>query len=363
MIRRIIKTAVCEAATWARLDAWLEERGPIVIGYHRVVEDPRAPDLMPGIAIGVATLARQLEYLGRRRRFASLDEVGALLARRVDAPVCAVTFDDAYRDVLTHALPVLRRLGVPAAVFVVSGAVAGGKALLHDRLFAALCWLRATRREPPPSVPASLRPLLGAVALGRRHPYEALRTLLESCENEPLEATASCVERAAGPALVARERESATVDGEALRALSEAGLTIGSHSRSHRRLVGESLPSLALEVTASRRELAAMLGRPVEHFAYPDGDFDETVVRAVADAGYAYAYTACLHRDPEEPMLTIPRRILWEQSAAGYDGAFSEAIFGLQTHCGVPWFDPCRRDHGQSGLAATARARRARLGA
>ena len=352
MIRRLLKTAVCEAASWVRLDAWLEDRGPIILGYHRVVDDPRAPGLMPGLVIGVRTLERQLECVGRRRRFVTLVEAADLLGRRAGSLVCAVTFDDAYREVLTHALPSLRRLGIPAATFVVSGAVDGGRSLLHDRLYAALSWLREAEAPPPAGATRALRPLFVALARARLQPYAAMRVLLESCTHELVEELVRGMEDDAGTALPTAG--GATVDRAALRALHAAGVTIGSHTRSHLRLVGASQTRMSLELAGSRRELEAMLGAPVEHFAYPDGDFDEAVVEAVAVAGYRHAYTACAHRDRRRPLLTLPRRMLWEQSAVGHGGGFSEVILGWQTHGGVPWFDLCRRGHGRDLRSAVA---------
>ncbi len=41
----------------------------------------------------------------------------------------AITFDDGYRDNLTHALPVLERLGLPFTVFVVAGFARSGNPL------------------------------------------------------------------------------------------------------------------------------------------------------------------------------------------------------------------------------------------
>src|SRR5437867_4054170 len=67
-------------------------------------------------------------------------------------------------------------------------------------------------------------------------------------------------------------------------------------------------------------------GRPVWHFAYPDGRFNAAVVDEVAAAGYRFAYTTCRHRDPRRPLLTVPRRLLWENSCVDAAGRFSPAI-------------------------------------
>jgi hypothetical protein len=48
-------------------------------------------------------------------------------------------------------------------------------------------------------------------------------------------------------------------------------------------------------------------------------------------AGYRCGYTSCSHRDETRPWLTIPRRVLWEQSAINTDGRFSAPILRCQT--------------------------------
>jgi peptidoglycan/xylan/chitin deacetylase (PgdA/CDA1 family) len=46
-------------------------------------------------------------------------------------------------------------------------------------------------------------------------------------------------------------------------------------------------------VQECKRQLEALLGRPVEHFAYPYGDFTADTVRVVRDAGFRSAVTVC----------------------------------------------------------------------
>jgi peptidoglycan/xylan/chitin deacetylase (PgdA/CDA1 family) len=70
-----------------------------------------------------------------------------------------------------------------------------------------------------------------------------------------------------------------------------AGMEVGSHSCSHPRL--HELPSDAAreEIAQSRVTLRDMLGVPIEHFAYPFGDFTADTVELVRGAGYTSAVT------------------------------------------------------------------------
>jgi peptidoglycan/xylan/chitin deacetylase (PgdA/CDA1 family) len=110
--------------------------------------------------------------------------------------------------------------------------------------------------------------------------------------------------------------------------MHRAGIEIGSHTKRHVLLTGEGGNVVLDELAGSRRQLEASLGGPVRCFAYPDGRFNGPVVRAVAAAGYELAVTTCSHRDPEYPLLTVPRRILWEHSTVDSSLRFSPAILG-----------------------------------
>jgi peptidoglycan/xylan/chitin deacetylase (PgdA/CDA1 family) len=70
-----------------------------------------------------------------------------------------------------------------------------------------------------------------------------------------------------------------------------AGMEVGSHSCSHPRL--HELPPDAArdEIAESRVALRNMLGVPIEHFAYPFGDFTDDTVELVRRAGYTSAVT------------------------------------------------------------------------
>src|SRR4029077_9364499 len=86
-----------------------------ILCYHRVGGGgaPLYSRLPPQI------FQQQMQYLRRNYRLVSLDSMLALL----DAPASsgqfvAVTFDDGYRDVYTHAFPVLQNLQIPATIYL-----------------------------------------------------------------------------------------------------------------------------------------------------------------------------------------------------------------------------------------------------
>lgn len=75
-----------------------------------------------------------------------------------------------------------------------------------------------------------------------------------------------------------------------LKELAAAGMTIGSHTRSHPRLYQMTDPDkLWDEIAGSKAILEKKLGRPVEYFAYPYGKETEQSVALVKQAGYKAA--------------------------------------------------------------------------
>lgn len=81
----------------------------------------------------------------------------------------------------------------------------------------------------------------------------------------------------------------ALLSGAQLRLLADEGVTIGSHTCSHARLTEVDLDDARREITASKDELESILGRAVNHFAYPYGLLNDAVREMVVDAGYRSA--------------------------------------------------------------------------
>ena len=351
MIRSWVKTKAAEALNRTGLDrvaGALSGLGsaPAVIGYHRVVDDFRssAATSIPSMLVSRQMLERHLDSIGQRFRFVSLDELGARLSGCDSSrdPIAAVTFDDGYRDFYDHAFPVLMRKGIPAGLFVVTGLMGTTQAQIHDRLYLLLF----RRWQQQPRKPSELKAMLlrfGVALPGSpgATPYQLTRALLEALPLERVETLVAAME-CEEPLSEDTYRPFQPLTWEMIRRIHRSGITIGSHTKTHILMPNESPQRVTEEASESRSELERRLGAEVRHFAYPSGEFDSRSVDAVGKAGYRFAYTVCRHRDGRQPWLTVPRKLLWENSCLDFRGQFSESILSCHMNHAFDFRAACR---------------------
>lgn len=263
----------------------------IVLRYHSVAPAERVQAyLHAGLAISPQRFREQVELLARRFDVIDLDQLSGRMANG-DPPAAAgrlaavITFDDGYRDNADTAMPILRKMGVPAAFFVTTAPVRD-----PSRPF----WISELWRL----VPDETR---------RRRLTRELAALAGEQRELRMTALAEAAGRRRGEGL-----EESFCRVEDLQALRRAGMTVGAHTRTHPHL--ESLPVAEhdAEVAGSRQDLEEWLGEPVRHFAYPNpggtGAFPPSVRAAVARAGFTTASTSApgpLHVGADR--LLLPR--------------------------------------------------------
>lgn len=166
-----------------------------------------------------------LEAMRNYGEFISLDDAVSLIEgdTPLDGRYICLSFDDGFRNCVTNALPMLAERGVPAAFFVVSGLVPADPAEITDEHRSFF----GPKRKPIPFLS-----------------WDDCRTLLE------------------------------------------AGMTVGSHSATHRPFISLTDDEAYEELRRSKAEIEAALGIRCDHFCCPWGkpDRDFKTERETANA-------------------------------------------------------------------------------
>jgi len=359
MLRNLVKTSAASALHWSGVTRWMGNDAPLVLSYHRVVEEfaEHSQNSLPPMLISTRMLERQLDWVGSRYSFVSLDELAAAMesGEKSSRQLAAVTFDDGYADVYHQALPLLRRKGIPAAAFVVTDLIGTDRLQYHDRLYLLL--VRALISKSPDALAAHLRksgirpPDADNLGNGVVDYSRTVNTLLALLPRSDIERLIAMLESETDfvPPTLATHR---SLTWEMIHEMHRAGVIIGSHTRTHALLPNESPEKVLDEIEGSRIELERRLNAPVRHFAYPDGRFNQSTINAVAASGYRYAYTTCRGRQTAHPLLTIPRRVLWEKSCTDPVGRFSPALLDCLVHGLFDHGSPCALNHAARGFSS-----------
>ena len=231
-----------------------------ILTYHRVL--PFA-DYMRPTEPTVSEFEWQMELLSHYFNPLSLSDALSLMqyGELPERAVC-VTFDDGYADNETIALPVLKRWNVPATVFVATNFLNGG-CMWNDSIIEALRIVEGDRFDLSDIGLASYN------IYDLEHRRSAAETIIREIKHWPPEKRAEAVDFIV--AKVDSLPKGLMMSDAQVRNLSENGVEIGAHTKSHPILSTLDLNQVKEEITGSKSYLEAMLGLTVSHFAYPNG--------------------------------------------------------------------------------------------
>src|SRR5579871_1178078 len=250
----------------------------------RVLHQMRSQNARGIIINNHALSARQTEWmvelLGKWFDFIAVDE----LARRLEAahgrrPFCVMTFDDGRRNNATEAAPQLLRLGVPAAFYLTTSFVDGGKPLWFDRYFAL--------KRALGKIPAAL-----SLAVLKQLPLQILE--------ERLEHYSECVKLEFDPTA----EHLLPMTWDQAKWLVSRGFTVGAHGVEHSVLTRETWDTAASSIRESMSIVNSRLGRACESFAFPNGNYNASLCQVARSSGARTVMTT-------EPMWVTSGADLW----------------------------------------------------
>lgn len=282
-----------------------------VVMFHRTLpaDDPRHASCDPDYTLAPQRLAQSFDFFRKHYHVVSLEQV--LACRRDGAALpprpLLITFDDGWADNVDHALPELRRAGIPALMFVVADAVGQRQPFYQERLISA--WRRG--RVSVAALASSLAPHLPVDTATLDEGIASLRRLIARLE--VLDAPA----RAAALAAIDLELDDGLrhmVDRDELLRLEQGGMALGLHGKTHVPMTRAA--DLDAELAGARATLGLQLQRPAESLvsmSFPHGAHDAIIAGKARDAGYELVFTSVPVLNP------VDDRLGWLLGRTGYE--------------------------------------------
>lgn len=236
------------------------------------------------------TVLRQSDFLAQVRALREHHDIVSLddaLEPGPGRPRAVITFDDGNASLVSHLLPLLDRERLPVTVYVATRHVETGQPYWFDALVSAL--------QPPCARVFDLGAWgLGRFPIGDADPgrnwlrisalLEAMKTLTP---DEREQASAAVLRQSGDSARSARQDDPLRplTPTELKRLADSPWVTIGSHTHGHELLDQIPLDEALLSIDASCERLQAWTGKPVRHFAYPNGNSSVELVEALRRRG------------------------------------------------------------------------------
>ncbi len=264
-----------------------------ILMYHRIARpDESNMFIQPGMFVTPETFEMHLQALLSETTVLSLDELidsvrrGA--PRTSTRPLCAITFDDGWRDFYDNAYPLLKSLNVPATVYLPTNFIGTDRWFWTDRF--AFLWKHKKRfdlKSPNPILKELARiggpfesQIEKAIALLKKQPSDVIGPFLDELE-------IACGDSSGIPGR-------AFLNWQEVKEMRSSGLiAFGSHTAEHVILTAIDEKEAQNQLRLSRQKLIdenVVDARSVS-FCYPNGNYNAPIAQLVREAGYSCAVT------------------------------------------------------------------------
>lgn len=280
-------------------------RRAVVLMYHRVLtsDEKQESASHPAIIVKRETFAAHMSLVSRRFKVLTLDHFAERMERRrpFENSSCLITFDDGWKDNYTHALPILKKHGLPAVVFLPVNYIGQKRLFWQEALVRALHLAVMTARKDPGRA-SRLREIVTPLFLGDIidiQDHDPRQRIIACISDKRKGFTPSSVQEALGrlrKELGIEQDDASCVDGfltwDEIEIMLREGIQFGGHGAEHYLLSQLTEKEAREDIERCKALMASRLNQEPCSFTYPRGYWSPEVVELVKKAGYRLAFVA-----------------------------------------------------------------------
>jgi peptidoglycan/xylan/chitin deacetylase (PgdA/CDA1 family) len=257
-----------------------KEHSTAILFYHRFSENSHGDCELPHLKIG--EFEKQMRHVKKWYNIITMDELADRLAlKKNESPCVAITIDDGYLNNYSLAYPVLKKLKLPATIYLATAFVGTEKSTWVDEL---MDMFLISKKESF-SLPELFENEVFDLSTLKKK-IEAFWRVFERMlyiEHKRKEFLMGEL-----PKILAAEKnirnngERKMLDWSEIIEMGRNNISFGAHTVSHPTLSKMDLLEAKREILESKKEIEARLGGQVRHFAIPNGkveDFNDELKR------------------------------------------------------------------------------------
>lgn len=326
LIKKIICRCLDKIGYFARKRKNLANKITI-LAYHRVLKD-KDPSVEPGMYVTEKTFDMHMRFLKKHYHVISFEEFLSTfhsstssgqarnpLISQNEKPICVITFDDGWRDNYDVAFPILKKYELPATIFVTTDYIGSSAWFWPDRIKYYVA--EGHGEDVAQVLHISDKGDVASRAIN----------VLKKLDAAPLKDALARIDEAVA---IDMPQERRMIDVQEMQEMQVKGISFGTHSCSHGLFNKLDAAAVVNELTTSKTALERLEIKPLAVLAYPNGNYNDKIIRLVGEAGYQAAVTMDrqLYDPTEQSQYTIPR-IGMHDDVTNTEALFQARILGI----------------------------------
>lgn len=268
---------------------YINRKKLLILYYHGICKD--GFDLLKGYDerhLPQSLFRSQLEYLKKHGySFVTLTEAVQILQERkpIRERLVTLTFDDGFCNIVQNAYPIMFELGGKGCFYVVTDLIGTQQVLWTD-------WIETVIRQTnSDQIDLDFEgKMLSFVLRSKSQREKAMRKIKLLLKTLDWDKRCAYLAKIQPSEPIQPPSDFFLANWDELRSLDPNVLEIGSHTCSHLELgINLSEETLDHEIGRSKQVLEAALGRPIVHFCFPSGSYNDRVLAKLREHGYISA--------------------------------------------------------------------------
>lgn len=271
----------------------------ILLIYHKITEDINS-EINDNLTINhpLENFSREMEFLKKWCNIVSLDEALDILKskRASEKPTIAITFDDGFEDNYRLAFPILKKLNIPATIFLTAGLIGTDHLPWVDRIGESIFHSQQKKLCLNPFFKNTVFSL--ETVNDKRDSFNKITTQLKEINySDSVKSVDEIIRQVGEPSNTGKRM----LNWHEAREMSENNIAFGAHTMTHPILSKMPTDLAKRQINDSKTTIEEKAGIAVKHFAFPNGrteDFSEELKQYCKEIGFESVSTAIYGSNP-----------------------------------------------------------------